>query len=355
MTIRKPFLDNIRWSMILLVMAYHVGYFYNNVGILGGIPGAENLPLVDTLCAFVYPWFMVLLFLVSGVCARYALERRTAKAFLGERARKLLVPSTLGLFVIHWATGWLNIKMGGGLAYIPAFLVYPISVISGVGPLWFAHSLFLFSAALLVLRKLDQKDRLWTLGGKVRGWMLPLLCLPLWAAAQVGNLPVLTMYRFGIYFAAFLMGYLVLSHEPIQKKLTSMALPLGAAALLCGIVWTAGIAGKNFTEDSVLRCLFTNVYAWLAALAVFALMARYGNRETPVTRYLGANSYGFYVLHYPVMLWIAYGLHLTTGLPAWGKYGGALILGILGTAAMNEIFKRIPVLRWLVLGIKSRK
>ncbi len=55
----------------------------------------------------------------------------------------MLVPSTLGLFVIHWIIGYLNIKMGGGLAYIPTALIYPISVISGIGPLWFIQMLCL--------------------------------------------------------------------------------------------------------------------------------------------------------------------------------------------------------------------
>ena len=44
MTERKLYLDNIRWSTVLLVMFYHVCYLFNDVGILGGIPGAKNIP-----------------------------------------------------------------------------------------------------------------------------------------------------------------------------------------------------------------------------------------------------------------------------------------------------------------------
>ena len=179
MTERKVYLDNIRWATVLLVLFYHVGYIFNGVGILGGVPNAESIHWVDCLIGVVYPWFMVLLFVVSGICVRYALEKRTGKEFLRERARKLLVPSTLGLFVIHWVTGYLNMKMGGGLEYMPSFIVYPVAVISGTGPLWFIQMLFLFSALLVLIRKLDRKDKLWSLCGKANGWIAAALLLPL--------------------------------------------------------------------------------------------------------------------------------------------------------------------------------
>ena len=81
-TERKAYLDNIRWITVLLVVIYHVGYLFNGVGVLGGIPDAKNIPAWDGYLYVVYPWFMVLLFLVSGMCARYALELRTIRHFL---------------------------------------------------------------------------------------------------------------------------------------------------------------------------------------------------------------------------------------------------------------------------------
>ena len=160
-TARKPYIDNIRSSTVLLVMIYHVCYMFNGVGVLGGIPNAQSIPAFDALAYVVYPWFMVLLFVISGISARYSLQKRTVKQFLKERAVKLLVPSTLGLFVIHWITGYLNLKMGGALLYIPTALVYPISVLSGIGPLWFIQMLFVFSCILALLKKIDKNDRVW--------------------------------------------------------------------------------------------------------------------------------------------------------------------------------------------------
>ena len=104
---RYAYLDHIRWMTVLLVIVYHVCYLFNGVGIFGGVPDARNLPFLDTISGTVYPWFMVLLFVVAGMCARFALVQQGNRAFLRNRARKLLVPSTLGLFVLQWVTGYL--------------------------------------------------------------------------------------------------------------------------------------------------------------------------------------------------------------------------------------------------------
>ena len=73
---------------------------FNGVGAVGGIPDAANIPAFDTIEYIVYPWFMVLLFIIAGMSSRYSLQKRTGKQFIKERAVKLLIPSTLGLFVI---------------------------------------------------------------------------------------------------------------------------------------------------------------------------------------------------------------------------------------------------------------
>ena len=64
---RYAYLDHIRWMTVLLVIVYHVCYLFNGVGILGGVPNARNLPFLDTISGTVYPWFMVLLFVVAGM------------------------------------------------------------------------------------------------------------------------------------------------------------------------------------------------------------------------------------------------------------------------------------------------
>jgi hypothetical protein len=347
---RKPYLDNIRWATVLLVVVYHACYLYNGVGVLGGIPGGESIAALDAFITLVYPWFMVLLFVVAGMSARYALERRTAKQFLRERAVKLLVPSTLGLFVLQWVTGYLNIKMGGGLDYIPGFLVYPISVLSGVGPLWFIQMLFLFSCLLVLLRKLDRGDRLWTACGRVGPFLVAPLFLVLWGASHILNTPVITVYRFGVYGAAFFIGYCVLSHEEVQKVVAQVRLPMLFAAVISGAAYLLRYYGENYTEDACLQSFATNLYLWVAVLAVLGCGKQYFDRENHFTHWMTQASFGIYILHYPSLMVVAWLLYTYCALPAAGNYLVTLGAGLALTLALYQVLRRIPLLRWLVLG-----
>ena len=105
---RKNWLDNLRWFTVLLVMLYHVVYFYNNKGVFGGVGGFDPDSMKqpqDIVLYVLYPWFMMLLFLLAGISARYMLEKRSAKEFRKSRTLKLLVSSTIGLLAFQWITG----------------------------------------------------------------------------------------------------------------------------------------------------------------------------------------------------------------------------------------------------------
>lgn len=350
---RKVYLDNIRWATVVLVLVYHVFYIFNGAGVLGGIPGAKSIPVFDRAACVIYPWFMVLLFAVAGMSARYALQKRTARQFLRERAVKLLLPSTLGLFVLHWITGYLNIKLGGGLAYIPSALVYPISAVSGTGPLWFIQMLFIFSCALIPLRKLDPRDALWTFCGRANLPVLILLFLPVWGAANVLNMPVLTMYRFGIYFAAFLIGYYIFSHESAQEAIEKACIPMLCLSAAGAAVFLFRYGGGDYTAPACLQSLDTNLYLWIVVLAALGCGRRYFNWENGFTKYMSKASFGLYVLHYPILMGTGYILHEYFDLPAIWNYGIALAVELVMSAAAYELLKRAPVLRCFVLGIKK--
>ena len=109
---RKHWIDNLRWVTVLLVLFYHVFYFYNNKGVFGGVGGFGDYPEVpqyqDVVMYVLYPWFMPLMFLLAGMSARYALQKHSSKEWFKARTRKLLVPSTIGLFVFHWMVGYFN-------------------------------------------------------------------------------------------------------------------------------------------------------------------------------------------------------------------------------------------------------
>lgn len=159
---RKHWIDNLRWVTVLLVLLYHAVYFYNNKGVIGGIGGFGDGPQYqDVIMYILYPWFMPLIFILAGISARYALEKRTGKEWFKVRTRKLLVPSTIGLLVFGFVSGWINSTIspsGDALAELPLAVRYIIWAISGTGPLWFIQDLWLLSLLILIVRRMDAKS-----------------------------------------------------------------------------------------------------------------------------------------------------------------------------------------------------
>ena len=351
---RKTYLDNLRWATVVLVLVYHVFYYFNAQGVFGGFEPFSQVQYQDAILYLVYPWFMVLLFLIAGMSARYALEKRSGKEFFKERTAKLLVPSTLGLFVFYWILGYFNVRIGGGFdampETVPGFVKYLISVASGIGALWFIQMLWVFSVLLLLLRKIDKNDRIHSLFQRVNAWTA-LLFLPLiWASAQVLNTPVITVYRFGIYFTAFLLGYYVFAHETVQESLERWAVPFGAAALILGIVYTWYYFETNYAEDACLKSVFTAVYLWIAVLAILGCGKRWFGCENRFCRFMTRQSSGIYMLHCLVMMYVCYFLRYQLALPAAAVYSLGAVLTFVLSIVLNEMLSRIPVVRFLVLG-----
>ena len=137
---RKLYIDNIRWITVVLVVLYHVIYMFNGIETFGVIGPFSDVQYQDAFQYIVYPWFMLLLFVISGMSARYELEHRSEKEFIKKRTGKLLVPSTLGLLVFWWILGYYNLLIGGGLeqmAAVPKPVIFIIMAVSGIGPLWY--------------------------------------------------------------------------------------------------------------------------------------------------------------------------------------------------------------------------
>ena len=351
---RKIYLDNLRWFVVILVLIYHVCYIFNWVWIFWGIPNAKNIEFFDGFMYIVYPWFMVLLFVVAGMSARYSLQKRSNKEFLKERVTKLLVPSTLWLFVLHWISGYINIKMWLWLSQIPTFLVYPISALSWIWPLWFIQMLFIFSVAIVLMKKSDKSDFLWKLWWKSDVFVIFLLFFVIWWGAQIWNMPVVTMYRFWIYFVAFLIGYYIFSHEKVEKILEKISIPTSILAIILSVFYVYFYFWKNFTESEILQNFATNLYCWITVIAMIWIFKKYFNLENSFTKHITKTSFGIYILHYFVLVIVWYVLVNYFDLPAIWNYFLAFVLIFAWTFGLLEIISKIPIIRYLVLGIKKK-
>ncbi len=355
---RRHYIDNIRWSAVVLVIIYHAVYLFNSAGVISSI-AVKGIPQMDSLLYFVYPWFMILLFAAAGMSARYSLERRTAREFMKERTRKLLVPSIAGIFILGWISGFITSEytdmFGGNGDMIPGFIKYIIFCLMGIGPLWFAHELFLASAVLLLIRKLDKKGRLLELGSKANIIALLLLAFAVWGSSNILNPPLIEVYRNGIYIFTFLVGYYVLSHENVTDCLAKYRIPLLIASVLCGIAYTVYYFGENYASRECLGGIFTNMYAWIAVLAIIGCFKAWCDKTNRFTQYMTQRSFGFYVLHYPLMTVIAYLVTTYLPIPMLGDYFVILAIEAVMLPLLYELIYRIPVLRFLLLGYTRKK
>ena len=371
---RKHWIDNLRWVTVLLVLLYHVFYFYNNKGVFGGIGGFGEWPQVkqyqDVVMYILYPWFMPLLFLLAGISARYALEKHSGREWFRARTRKLLVPATIGLFVFQWMVGYFNTAVAartGSFDGMPGPARFCLWAVSGIGPLWFIQDLWLFSLLLLLIRKLDPKNRFYEWWGRVARnkagivWIV-LLGVLFWAGEQLlisnprPESPdgLYNLYKPLFYLILFLLGYFVFAHDAVQDMLGKYWIPLAGAALATGVLLVVFTFGQDNTSPQYLGRPLACLYGWLACLAMMAWFRARFDRTSRFAGYLTRSSFGIYIVHYLVIASFGYMMKQYTQLPPWAMYVILTIAVFALSPLLYEIIRRIPFIRWCVLGEKKR-
>ncbi|MBQ8956948.1 MAG: acyltransferase family protein [Bacteroidales bacterium] len=407
---RKHWMDNLRWATVLLVLFYHVIYFYNAKGVFGGIGGFYEVQPWDVIMSLLYPWFMMLLFLVAGISSRYALgpalrqdrgpsssqESRVPeliegtasnglshKEFIKSRTRKLLVPATIGLFVFQWMAGYFNTQVAavatGSNPFgempdtvsqaVQGFIKYFAYSLSGIGPLWFVQDLWLFSLLLVLVRVIEKDKLYWTAARffqqkSVASSVSIVLggFLLVWAGAQ-GSIShprpetadgLWNLYRPLAYFVPFLLGYFVFSHKTVQECVKRIRMPMLALALVSGGAFAVIMYGKNDTDPIVLKGWACNLFAWFAILVMLGCFKAWADKTSPFATYMTRSSYGIYVVHYLVIASLGYMMKMYTTLAPWMMYVLLFIAVMLLSPAIYEVIRRIPFVRWCVLGEKKR-
>ncbi|MGN8632847.1 acyltransferase family protein [Blautia sp. HCP3S3_G3] len=355
---RKYYIDNIRWTTIVLVVLYHVIYMFNSItneGVIGPITSFHGQDAIQYL---LYPWFMILLFIISGMCARFYLNGHSDKEFLKVRTRKLLVPSTIGLFVFQWIQGYFNMAISHAFTSFPDTMpksaLFFIMIFSGTGVLWTIQLMWIFSILLLLVRKIE-KGRLVKIAENTNMAVLLLLGVFVWGSAQILNTPIIVVYRFGIYGFCFLLGYYVFAHESVIKQLEKFCIPLLVAAGVLGVTYTVLYYGENYAISPVVNSPLAIAYAWIACLAILGGAKHWWDKTNGFASFMTKKSFGLYVFHYLALSATAYGLVTYTSLPGIAIYGITGIASFVGGILIYEIISRIPAVRWCVLGIKKEK
>lgn len=368
-TERKRWIDNLRWMTILIVVFFHVFYFYNNIGSapifdrLPANPQAEGEKAAITFAGIiqytVYQWFMLLLFVLSGICAKYTLQKKTLGQFMKARVQKLLVPSTLGVITVQWIGGWLiTSKMLSGPEgdSVPGFVKFLISVCSGTGALWFCHVLFIACLVLALIKIIDKKCRLESLGEKSNIFVAAALVIVMIGSAQILNLKMIPTYRFLYDTMAFLLGYYVFSGEKVLAQLKKFGWICLVIGIGFGVWYFVRFYGIPYSDAAVQNNWISIVHAWFTMMGILGLAQILLDFENKFSCFMNRVNWGIYINHILIMLILnTLLMPVVSKLPVWLIYGIELIVTPVVSILAWEVLKRIPFIRFCLYGIKKNK
>ncbi|MBR5430941.1 MAG: acyltransferase family protein, partial [Bacteroidales bacterium] len=166
---------------------------------------------------------------------------------------------------------------------------------------------------------------------------------------------LLNLYKPLFYLIPFLLGYFVFSHDRIQELLSKVWIPLLVCAAVAGGVLIVTTFGQDNTSPKYLGAPLNILYGWLMCLAMMAWFKARFDRTSAFAGYMTRSSFGIYIVHYLVVASLGYMMKTYTNLPPWSMYVILTVAVFCLSPLLYEILRRIPVIRWCVLGEKRRK
>jgi glucan biosynthesis protein C len=389
-------LDNLRAVVVLLVLSFHSALAY--LAFLPPRPYPFDaapyywaaIPVVDPqrwlgfdiFCAWQDVFLMTLFFCLSGLFVWPSLARRGPGRFLRERALRLGVPfAVVVAFLMPVAAYPSYLQSAADPSFTGFWGHFSRLPFWPSGPMWFLWLLLAGDAAAAGLYRLMPGSSARLAAALSRqGAAAARLCGLLFAAA-LAYVPLALLFtpmRWAmlgpfslqlsrpIYYAVWFFAGIGFGAGGVERELFAAEGPLvrrwpwwlAAAAATMGL-WmgmtdlTMRLAGKaplalQAADDlSFVLASFANVFC------VLGLALRFARGRWHLFDSLKANAYGMYLVHYPFVVWLQYGL-LAVALPAIAK-AGCVFTGVVllswGTAAA---LRRAPAIA-SILGAQATR
>jgi surface polysaccharide O-acyltransferase-like enzyme len=161
------------------------------------------------------------------------------------------------------------------------------------------------------------------------------------------------LYKPLFYLVPFLMGYFIFAHDKVQELLSRIWVPLMVCAVAAGTVLAVTTFGQDNTSPEYLGSPLNCLYGWLMCLAMMAWFKARFDRTGAFAGYMTRSSYGIYIVHYLVIASLGYMMKMYTQLPPVVMYLILTVAVFTLSPLLYEIIRRIPVVRWCVLGCKK--
>lgn len=376
MPTRLLFIDNVRWSIIILVLSMHASDTYSP---FGNWYYTDRSPLslgervfFATYQSWLQGFFMALLFFVAAYFAPTSYDRRGAAQYMRDRFVRLLVPTLLYIFVVgpvteyYISSSWTG---GGGFAHQWVEHVTDGEWVSGSGPMWFCVLLFGFSLiyACARLTKVRSQPGISLPGPVAPSPFASATFIVAMAIASfvvrvftpsgksIANIHLSDVPQYALMFAA---GILAARGKWLEHPLSTATLRMSAGALAAAVaIWVFIVTRALSHPDdmsqldgglnllSAVRCLWEALVCVGVSYLLIDLYRRYFNEQGPVARFFSQNAFAVYVFHPPIIIACAILLHQMT-LPGPWKAALLTLLATVATFSVSSLlFRRIPYLR----------
>jgi peptidoglycan/LPS O-acetylase OafA/YrhL len=343
--------DVLRAGAILLGVFSHAARAYvPGIGRYYPIADPASHALFFVLSSVVNSFRMQVFFALSGFFAHLVLERRGTRAFLRDRARRLVVPFcgalpvivAMDLLVRSWSAsqGLLSPLYREGRAWSPTPL-----------HLWFLQYLFLYCLIAWALARrgvTGARAARWLARALRRPEALVLLALPLalLLALYRGVNPArsflpqpMTFLEYACFFGTgWLLWDARASLDPLRRRGGGLA----AAGLLLALALAMSPIQWRFAGRALFACV-----PWLVTFGAIGLTLRVQNAPRPRLRFLVEASYWVYLVHLPIVQLLQVAL-AGVAWPATLKFLCVVSSTFLVTLASFAVFVRGGVLgEWL--------
>lgn len=356
LSVRKCYIDNLRWIMLLILIPYHTAQAWN----VWGEPNYvffEGNKLISSIIVFFSPYFMPLLFVIAGIGTRFALQKRTIKDYFIERIKRLLIPFLFGTIVLVPIMSYIGDKFnysysGGFIQHYNVFFTKFTDLTGAdggfsVGQFWFILYLLIISIVsviiLVPLKKVISNSK-----KTIPFWLVIMLGLPLPLLSEWLSIGGKSLVEY-TYF--FMMGYFVFADDKIQTKAEKnswLLFGIGLVATILNVylfIWS--------DEKFILFNTITKyVSEWFMVIALIGIAKRYLNFNGKISNYMRTRLYMFYTYHFVWVVLFQYLLYEIIGNHTFILFVVTILLSYFMTFVCCEISVRIPFLRF-VTGTKK--
>jgi glucan biosynthesis protein C len=371
-TSRLFFIDHLRAALVILVVLHHVALVYGAGAPFYYVEPPFNDPLAFiVLLVFILfnqAWFMGALFLLAGYFTPGSFDRKGSGAFLEGRLLRLGIPFLFFFFVLNPISSIGFWQMPASLTGITdplSWQAYPFLL--GMGPMWFVALLLIFDFGYAAWRRLTRNRTSSSMGdSSPPGYLLAgvfILALALVSylvriVVPMGKdvLGFPTLAYLPQYLSFFVVGIVAFRHNWFRTTPGSMGVAGFVAALVATVLlFPLALSGRVFslevaepaafvgngTWQSAVYTLWDSIFAVGMVLAAITFFRRFVDVESKFGRFLSQQSYAVYIIHVPIVVFIAIALKGIDLAPLL-KFGILSVIAVPTCFAVAFIVRKIP-------------